>query len=46
VFLNAGTLYREHQPCVALADLVARRATFFDLGEDGRAKRAEAVGLR
>lgn len=44
-FVNAGTLYREHQPCVLLADLAAQRAIFFDLGADGRAARAETFEL-
>jgi predicted phosphodiesterase len=34
--INAGTLYREHQPCFMIADLVEREVTWFDLDADHR----------
>jgi len=34
--VNAGTLYREHQPCFMIADFLEREVTWFDLGADHR----------
>lgn len=33
--LNAGTLRRDHQPCLALFDFAAARATFWDFNPQG-----------
>jgi predicted phosphodiesterase len=38
--VNAGTLYRAHQPCFAVVDLVERAVQFFDLARTGVAPAA------
>lgn len=43
--VNAGTLLPTDCPCVALVDFVAERATFFDVLDDERLRRAETVRL-
>lgn len=39
--INAGTLYRAHQPCFVVVDFEARHAQFFDVREDGKIAPAE-----
>ncbi len=44
--LNAGTLYRNHDPCFAIVDFGVREVTYFDLRSRGaRAIRGEAVPI-
>lgn len=43
--VNAGTLYRKHQPCFLIVDLAAREATWFDLGPGQRIGRKETQPL-
>lgn len=43
--INAGTLYRKHEPCFLLVDLATREATWFDLGSDLRIARKETQPL-
>ena len=43
--VNAGTLYRKHDPCFLIVDLATREATYFDLGADHRVERKETLPL-
>jgi predicted phosphodiesterase len=43
--INAGTLYREHQPCFGLVDLAGGEVTFFDVLAGGRLGEKEIVPL-
>jgi len=44
LFVNAGTLFREHGPCVGMLDLEARTMRYFDW-KDGALVEAEAQPL-
>jgi predicted phosphodiesterase len=43
--INAGTLYRQHQPCFLIVDLTTREATWFDLDSDLRIARKETQSM-
>jgi predicted phosphodiesterase len=44
--VNAGTLFREHDPCFVLVDLALREVTYFDLDRSGgRVARQQTVPL-
>ncbi|MFW6050390.1 MAG: metallophosphoesterase family protein [Myxococcota bacterium] len=45
VAINAGTLLRHHEPCVAIADFDAREVRFFDIVEGARVTPAETMAL-
>jgi putative phosphoesterase len=43
--INAGTLYRKHDPCFCIADFEAGFVRFYDLGFDGKAVEADLFHL-
>jgi putative phosphoesterase len=43
--INAGTLYREHEPCVLVADLASRTVWFHDVAGDGKVTGSRAVSF-
>jgi predicted phosphodiesterase len=43
--INAGTLYREHEPCFGLVDLAGGEVTFFDVMESGGVRGKETLPL-
>jgi predicted phosphodiesterase len=43
--INAGTLFREHEPCFAVVDLASQEVTYFDLHPDGRVHQEASVPL-
>jgi predicted phosphodiesterase len=44
-FINAGTLFRDHEPCFGIVDLTSEEVTYFDLLPGGRIRRQESVPL-
>ena len=45
IVINAGTLFREHEPCFAVVDLAGQEVTYFDLHPGGRVHRQASVPL-
>jgi putative phosphoesterase len=43
--INAGTLFREHDPCCLIVDFEARVAEYFNLPDDGKIVEAERIEL-
>jgi predicted phosphodiesterase len=43
--INAGTLFREHQPCFLVADFEDGFVQYYDLAGEGRVSEAELIGL-
>jgi putative phosphoesterase len=43
--INAGTLFREHDPCCLIVDFEARVAEYFNLPDDGKIMGAERIEL-
>ena len=43
--INAGTLYRDHEPCVAIIDFVRARVQYFDFGPGTAVLRGPSFGF-
>jgi predicted phosphodiesterase len=43
--INGGTLFRDHEPCFSLVDLVRAEVTYFDVARGTRVGRKETVPL-